>query len=419
MFLREGQAASTGLLATASTAAATAESLASAIADVRNLDASTTARIGNLDASTTVRIDALGDTVSANRLLQAQLSTTQAAMQRTVSQLQSTLTATLNCQQQGEFYNQSTERCAKVENPTFVPAAGLGACTATLEGKSRRNESAIELCINVQNSTSPAYEWSAIDAQPDSVYGEPDDPAISCKRILEERPDVPSGVFTLASSGTPFQVYCDMESFGGGWTMVYSTGDDSSGNNNFQLGIGIGQNRNAPIHTMAPGNANKRFARDVFNHLDGGGGTAYTQVMMSGFPNRNMATSDPSPANANFIKWTFSRSRTRNNGFPDFTQFINHGIGRHIRTSCNSGGFSGTEQQQNQAFQISWEDRAIVVGGRMTSGCGWSREVWNEIDAQGGHLLPVNLWSRAESYSRRNRANGYVGNQAYYHMWVR
>ena len=76
----------------------------------------------------------------------------------------------------------------------------------------------------MQNSTSPAYEWSAIDAQPASVYGEANDPAVSCKRILEERPDVRSGVFTLASSGTPFQVYCDMQSFGGGWTMVYSVG---------------------------------------------------------------------------------------------------------------------------------------------------------------------------------------------------
>ena len=76
----------------------------------------------------------------------------------------------------------------------------------------------------MQNSTSPAYEWSAIEPLPVTVYGEADDPAVSCKRIREERPDVPSGVFTLASSGTPFQVYCDMESFGGGWTMVYSVG---------------------------------------------------------------------------------------------------------------------------------------------------------------------------------------------------
>ena len=78
--------------------------------------------------------------------------------------------------------------------------------------------------------------------------------------------------------GREFQIYCDMASFGGGWSLIYSSRDDSSGDNNMQKG-----NRyTAHITSLDPGNANKRLAYDVFKAIEQSSG-GYEEVMLTGY----------------------------------------------------------------------------------------------------------------------------------------
>ena len=52
-------------------------------------------------------------------------------------------------------------------------------------------------------------------------------PAVSCKEIHEYNSNAPSGKYWLNTSTVPIQVFCDMETDGGGWTVLLKRQDGS------------------------------------------------------------------------------------------------------------------------------------------------------------------------------------------------
>ncbi len=66
--------------------------------------------------------------------------------------------------------------------------------------------------------------------------------SISCLNLLQREPILGSGVYTIDSDGDgdnePFEVYCDMESDGGGWTLIARTGNTCDGHFGWNYAIG-------------------------------------------------------------------------------------------------------------------------------------------------------------------------------------
>ena len=101
---------------------------------------------------------------------------------------------------------------------TSAVATGDVPCTAA--GQVRYHAGLLELCDGT--AWHPVQVQGTLGSTAASAAG-------SCADILASDAMAPSGTYWIAPGGTPFQARCDMQTNGGGWTLVATIADD--GNN--------------------------------------------------------------------------------------------------------------------------------------------------------------------------------------------
>ena len=114
-------------------------------------------------------------------------------------------------------------------------ADDTSACTSANAGTLHRTgEGRLEIC--------EGNSWKAIWARQDGTSQE--QAGLSCKTILDEGYSTGDGVYWIKPTDTSFQVYCDMETNGGGYTLV--VGIDGTNNNHVNTAAVTSENLISP-----------------------------------------------------------------------------------------------------------------------------------------------------------------------------
>lgn len=129
--------------------------------------------------------------------------------------------------------------------------------------------------------SAPEPEIDECNGQDDDCDGATDNGCTisSCKDFLDDNPNADSGLYTLDSDGAggvaPFDVYCDMDTNGGGWTLISSTGD-VGGVNSYQYFPHEAKVIVGPGYTVVTDGDNPSFA--IGSNNGGGDKLVYFEI---------------------------------------------------------------------------------------------------------------------------------------------
>ena len=135
-------------------------------------------------------------------------------------------------------------------------------CTTQKSGTLRWHLGAVQVCSG--------SEWLTIANSPYSNLGTEDNPGESCKQILADGGKPEDGVFWITANGNAqaFEVYCDMTTDGGGWTLVAALGPNGYGEAKYGGKVIAGASTVKPLSkTQPPNNEVYKFSDQVINDI--------------------------------------------------------------------------------------------------------------------------------------------------------
>jgi len=156
------------------------------------------------------------------------------------AQIPDCCTSDETCDDDGDGIPNSEDNCVDVENPLQedLDNDDLGdACDPDKDGDGFEAE--VDDCDDLNAEVHPG-QVEVLDGIDNNCDGFADEgfSALSCKTVLFANPLTQSGVYPIDPDGVagptlPKNLYCDMETAGGGWTVVFSSDDPAKWKTDF------------------------------------------------------------------------------------------------------------------------------------------------------------------------------------------
>ena len=136
----------------------------------------------------------------------------------------------------GDGITDPLDKCPLIENPNQedMDNDNIGdACDPDIDGDGTVNE---DDCDPEDKNIYPGADEVCFNDKDDDCDADTPDVcnSLHCKGLLEDSPDLDSGVYKIDPDGAggvePFDVYCDMETNSGGWTLIAIVSDTDSTN---------------------------------------------------------------------------------------------------------------------------------------------------------------------------------------------
>jgi hypothetical protein len=233
-------------------------------------------------------------------------------------------------------------------------------------------------------------KWFAMSI--DTTFGSPSNPALHCKDLVAKQPGTESGVYWIDPDGQgglgAFQVFCDMKTSGGGWTLVASTMIPYSGNGGGDTVWKIGTPHPGLQTTKATTSTVSLVNTIPFNTLTDFRFSCYTDASASTYG----------------VDWMFPLS---NSG--------NATLLSDIYDDAKIGVYANGKLTQSTGTQrlIGYDNSGSKADWGLGSNAGdsnyWTHESWGQVDAQGGHCQEVGV----------AHSSATLAGKGIYHIWVR
>ncbi len=224
------------------------------------------------------------------------------------------------------------------------------------------------------------------------VPGTQKNPGAHCKDIVTKAPGSKTGVYWIDPDangpGAPYQVYCDMDTQGGGWTLIASTQIPWSGNGGGDTTWTVGNPSAEQLDPKSTGKSVSLVNRIPFAQLADFRFSCLTSAAATGYG----------------IDWVFNLPAGGNSALmSDIYDDGKIGIyGKGLLTQTN--GKQRLIGYDNATSKADWG-----LGSEGGDTVYWSHEAWGQVDNWGGHCQDPGTGHTTTPLS----------GTGIYHIWVR